>query len=416
MIATILTQHTEDAALLYLQRRAAVHAPHFALLYLKRLDERLAAHLDGLCVAAEEGQPWLREEDGELPGSLFAETVVALTAQPARLDALLARAAALPEELQAEVVAALGWVESNCLQGVVKTLLESPDAFHRRLVLEACMQHGANPGTFLQTDFAAEDPALRACAARAAGELGLATLREPCRMLLDDTASAVVFAAAYAAVLLGDRAQGLAQLGSLAAQAGPHQHEALRLWLLAANPVDAHNLLAQLARQPEQTRTLITASGIAGDPQYLPWLLQQMEKPALARLAAEAFALITGQDLAEEDLDASAPGMPEEDLPGPNDDAENEDLSEDPDDNLPWPDVAKLQAWWQANAARFPTGQPFFMGQPRSPRIALTTLREGYQRQRRLAALILALQSPDTALFNIAAPARRQAAALAAIS
>lgn len=416
MTNSIQLQHTEDAAMLYLQRRAAVHAPHFALLYLKRLDERLAAHLDGLCVAAQEGHAWLREEDGELPGALFAETVVLLTEQPSRLDALLTRAAALPERFQEEVSAALGWVEADCLQGVAKALLESTDPFRRRLGLVACTQHGLNPGDFLQAAFAAEDPALRACAARAAGELGLTALRESCRALLDDTAPEVAFAAACAGVLLGERAHSLAQLGTLAAQAGPLQEEALRLWLLAADPVDAHNLLAQLARTPAQIRALITGSGIAGDAQYLPWLLPQMEKPELARLAAEAFALITGLDLAEENLDAGEPTLPEEALPGPDDNPENEDLSEDPDKDLPWPDVAKLQAWWHANTTRFAAGQPFFMGQPRSPQIALTTLREGYQRQRRLAALILVLQSTEAPLFNIAAPARRQATALAAIS
>ncbi len=427
---SILTQHTEDAALLYLQRRAAVHAPHFALLYLKRLDERLAAHLDGLCVAAQEGHAWLREEDGELPGALFAETVVALTVQPSRLDALLTRAAALPEELHEEVSAALGWVEADCLQGVAKALLASPDAFRQRLGLAACVQHGVDPGGFLQAAFAAAAPALRAAAAHAAGRLGLTTWRNACLALLADPDAGVRFAAAEAGTLLGERNQSLALLANTALQPGPQQLDALRLWLLAAAPPDAHALLAQLAQRPEQIRTRITGCGIAGDAQYLPWLLQQMAQPALARLAAAAFALITGLDLAEEDLDAdgvpparlSEPLPPPEgaakvlaqpsDSPGPDDDPDNDDLSEDPDEHLPWPDVAKLDAWWQANATRFPAGTAYFMGQPRSLAVAQQTLREGHQPQRELAALWLALQNPQAPVFNTAAPAPRQHQAL----
>ncbi|GAB2882418.1 TIGR02270 family protein [Uliginosibacterium flavum] len=401
----ILAQHTEDAALIYLQRRAAVHAPHFALLYLQRLDERLAAHLDGLCVAAQEGRPWLREEDGDLPGALFAETVVALTEQPSRLDALLSRTALLPDEFQDELIAALGWVDANCLKGTVQHLLASENPFRRRIGLVACTQHRVNPGSILHGAFNAEDPALRACAAHTAAKLGMVEMREHCRTLLSDADPRVSFQAAWGGVLLGERSDCLARLGAWAAQPGPQQTDALRLWLLAAAPTDAHNLLARLRKAPEHIRTLITGSGVVGDPHYLPWLLQQTENPALARLAGEAFTLITGLDLSEADLESEAPPGA---ASGPDDDPESDDLSDDPDENLPWPDAAKLQAWWQANAADFPAGQPFFMGQPRDTGIALTTLRGGYQRQRRLAALILALHSPDAVLFNIAAPARRQ--------
>ena len=122
-------------------------------------------------------------------------------------------------------------------------------------------------------------------------------MREHCRTLLSDADPRVSFQAAWAGVLLGERSDCLSRLGAWAAQAGPQQTDALHLWLLAAAPTDAHNLLARLRKAPEQLRMLITGSGIVGDPHYLPWLLQQLENPALARLAGEAFALITGLDL-----------------------------------------------------------------------------------------------------------------------
>src|SRR5947208_9541130 len=52
-IEVIVTQHAEEAAFLWLLRDAAVHAPHYALKDLARLDERVEAHLDGLRVAGD---------------------------------------------------------------------------------------------------------------------------------------------------------------------------------------------------------------------------------------------------------------------------------------------------------------------------------------------------------------------------
>jgi hypothetical protein len=57
------------------------------------------------------------------------------------------------------------------------------------------------------------------------------------------------------------------------------------------------------------------------------------------------------------------------------------------------------------------------MGRPASDEAALIdTLRRGRQRQRHHAAWLLALRRPGAALFNTAAPARRQQRALDGIA
>lgn len=65
-------------------------------------------------------------------------------------------------------------------------------------------------------------------------------------------------------------------------------------------PDAANDLLKQVALQEESGRLVVSGAGIAGNPYYIPWLIEQMENPELARLAGEAFSLITGTDIAYE--------------------------------------------------------------------------------------------------------------------
>jgi hypothetical protein len=54
-VLPVVQQHAEETAFLRNVRSVLVAAPHVKLLHLRRLDDRLAAHLDGLAVAGEFG-------------------------------------------------------------------------------------------------------------------------------------------------------------------------------------------------------------------------------------------------------------------------------------------------------------------------------------------------------------------------
>jgi uncharacterized protein (TIGR02270 family) len=173
----------------------------------------------------------------------------------------------------------------------------------------------------------------------------------------------------------------------------------------------AQSWLRQFAQDPPDVRLLIQGAGIAGDPAYVPWLIQHMAEKQSARLAGEAFSLITGLDLAYLDLEVEPPeggsGA------GPNDDPADANVDMDADDGLPWPDPERITRWWDANGARFDPGARYFMGGTLTREQALRTLKEGFQRQRIIAAHYLTLLSPGTPLFEWRAPARRQQQQLA---
>jgi uncharacterized protein (TIGR02270 family) len=177
-------------------------------------------------------------------------------------------------------------------------------------------------------------------------------------------------------------------------------------------PATAHAALQRLSGDPAQIRWLIQGSGINGDPTYVPWLISHMTDDNTARLAGEAFSLMTGADLAWLDLERRPPENVEA---GPTDNPDDENIDMDPDDGLPWPDPERVTSWWAKNGARFQPGARYFMGAPVSRGRCLDVLKNGNQRQRILAAHYLCLLEPGTPVFNTSAPAWRQQKLLGAL-
>jgi len=409
-------QHAQESAMLRHVRSVLVRAPHVRLHQLQRLDERIAAHLDGLAVAGAFGAECCTaalERPGT--GEVFAAAVVAIESRDAAaLERLIALAGTLPPARRG-LLSALGWVSAVQLKGIVSPLLTAADAGRKALGLGACRLHHADPGAALAAALRDAAAPLRAEAARCAGVLGRSALLP---QLLDAVADAdpqVQFDAASAACLLGDRGAALDHLSAMAQADKPHANDALTGVLLAADFSRAQGVVRQLAQAGRETlaqrRRLVRACGLLGDTHFVPWLIDLMADDTLARLAGEAFSLITGADLAALDLERKPPEGVEA---GPNEDPEDENVALDEDDSLPWPDQGKLQRWWHARAAGLPAGRRIFMGAVPSPEVMARVLREGFQRQRIVAAQWHCLLAPGSRLFATAAPAWRQQRRVAA--
>lgn len=397
-------------------RSVLVRAPHVGLLHLARLDERIAAHLDGLAVAGRHGDALLLaalERPGA--GEVFALAVRALRSRNARLlDHVLDLADVLPDAARG-IASALGWVSSADLQGVVRQLLDAPQPARRALGLTACRLHQVDPGPLVEKALSHPDPVVRVAALRVAGSLGRLDLLDRVRQAITDDSPDVVREAATAACLLGDRRVSLQVLGVAAQRSGEAADQALALLLAAQDFGAASDGVRGLSRAAAaapgdvaRQRRLIRAFGWLGDARFVPWLIERMVDPVTTRLAGEAFCWITGADLARMDLETlDAPALPER----PDEDPSNDDVSLDEDDSLPWPDVAKVQAWWsrqtsmQAAAA---AGQRLFEGEPPSPVLMRRILQDGTQRRRAQAARWACVLQPGTRLFPVAAPTWRQ--------
>jgi uncharacterized protein (TIGR02270 family) len=405
-LIAIVRQHAEDSAMLCNNRLWLQSAPHVKLHHLRRLDDRLAAHLDGLAVAGQVGAQLCDAALAEPGiGEVFAASALALEESDLdRFDRLLSLAEALPES-QAGVLLASNWASAQSLRGVTRRLLDSPSALRRTVGIVACNSHLIDPGPALAAALVDSDAPLRAQALRAAGESGRRDLLVACVAAMSDEDADCRFWAARSAALLGDRHAAIRALHDVTLGAGSHRSHALSLLLKLTTPAQAASILKALFDDQSAVRTLIRGLGVAGDPHFAPWLIGQMEDLKLARLAGESFSMITGLDLPWLDLDRKPPERVELE---PSDDPEDDDIAMDEDDGLPWPDPLKVQAWWSANSQNFQPGVRYFMGTPPSWEHCLHVRRDGYQRQRIAAAEYLCLLQPGTKLFPTSAPAWRQ--------
>lgn len=418
-IPAIVQEHAEETASLREQRTHLVRAPQMDLPHLRRHDERLAAHIDGLAVAGAFGSACCAEAlDPSSPGSVFAAAVNAIEVRDEpTLERLYALARSTPEAGRG-LVSAFGWVSAPRLGGLMQPLLASTDPQSRTLGLAACRLHHVDPGALLPAALEDSSAPLRAQALRTAGCLGRTDLLDRVRAALDDADVAVE--AARSLCLLGDHRAALPALQAHALGEAPDADgtrlAALTLLLQSAEFDQGQDVLRAAARGAHgnlhRERLVIRAIGLLGDVQRVPWLIDRMAEQGRARLAGEAFSMITGADLGALGLERSRPDDP----PGSADEDSADDdftLALDEDEGLPWPDRERVQRWWEAHAATLPTQGRCFAGAPPSVAHCEQVLRRAPQRQRMAAASWLCILQPGRPLFNCAAPAWRQQRLLA---
>jgi uncharacterized protein (TIGR02270 family) len=406
VIPHIIDQHAEEAAFLWLLRNRAVHAPHYNLKDLTKLDNRVEAHIDGLRIAGDYG--WEVSinnlEMAKEAGETFVAATLALEGKRIdRINAVYQYVEATPSTVNG-LLSALGWVEPSHLQGKVSELLASQSTLWRRVGLAACAIHRVNPGQFLDRAVTDEDTQLRARALKAAGELGRVDLKPLLVEQTHDPNPTINFWAAWAAVLLGDKGKASQVLQNHIVEGSKFTLKALHIICRVLDLQHVRDLLKVLVASEVRLREAIIGAGISGDPLYVPWLIKQMATPEQAKIAGEAFSFITGVDIAYDDLEGQIPpdfsaGLTED----PNDEA----VAMDPDEDLPFPDQQLIEQWWQKHQASFKVNNRYLLGKPIDITQCQAVLKSGKQRQRQAAALELKLIQPMP-LFKTKAIGKKQ--------
>jgi len=405
IIEEIVDQHFEEASFLWSQRDAAVTSPLYSLQDLTFLDERVEAHIDGLRVAG--GYGWSLCEAGiaeDEPGTVFTATIIAFESGDKKLIELVIDAGCGSQAAFRAMISGLGWMKSRQFNEAIKQLVSAKSRSFRRLGIAACGIRRINPRTWLDKAINSSDLLLKATALKTAGELKRVDLLEQLQSHFDHEDDACRFAAAKSAMLLGDHS-AMDTLSTFVLSQSEYTLPAMQVALRICDGQTTRNWLKALSRNPDQRRLMLTGTGITGDPAYMPMLLKQMGSPEYARGAGEAFSMITGVDLTDQQLDAE---WPEGFEAGPNDDIEDDDVKMDADEDLPWPDADLINQWWKQNGSAFPVGSRYLAGVSVSPDTCSEILKTGNQRQRQAAALELALSKPEAPYLNTKSPGHKQ--------
>ena len=401
IIRPIIEQHAEEAAFLWLQRNAAVREPHYSLKDLAHLDDRLEAHIDGLRIAGDAGWEICEEALAiKEPGEIFTAAVLAFESDDGhRVDEVITAIEAAPENLQA-LVSALGWIDTRYFQQWVPGMVNASADIYRYLAISAYTICRIDPGESLSTALQNSDPLIQVRALRAVGELKQKDLMPELKKFSQSSDLACRFWSAWSEVLLSD-SSAIDRLKTFVSIESAYCEPAIQLLLRVMDIKQAQLFLNGLLKTADNQRLIARGTGMVGDPVVIPWLIELMANPQLARVAGESFSMITGVDIAYDDLEGEWPDSFEA---GPTENPEDEDVAMDLDEDLAWPEPDLIRSWWQEKGKNFRPGTRYLCGQPINVEHCQKVLRDGYQRQRHAAALELALLQADTPVFNTSAP------------
>jgi uncharacterized protein (TIGR02270 family) len=398
----VIAQHAEEVAFLWCQRQRAVADPRYSLADLAALDLRLSAHEEGLLVAGDVGwSECLDAVASNARGAYFALGTLAFAAgNRGRMSEALAAAGTSAASLS-ELASSLGWLELQRVVTWIRLLLEAAAPHHRLIGVSAAATHRHDPGKALIAAISDPDGELRARALRACGELRRRDLAEQVRLKLDDDVPACRFWAAWALTLIGDARDALSVLWQFVEAAHPLAMRALETSLRSIPAKQARQRVSLLARRGGSDRLVVVAAGVVGDPESVPWLLERMEVPELARLAGDSFAAITGVDLAYADL-VSGAVHPEVDS------TEEGPIPGDYESNLDWPSAPLVAQWWNLHKRSFVRGERYLDGKSIDVGGAVHVLTRGRQPRRAAAVLELARLAPDWIPMEVGAKGSRQ--------
>jgi len=398
-IKKIIDRHTEDAAFLWLQRNDAVKEPHYDLNDLAELDNRLAAHLDGLQVAGTSAWPSIEQnlKIGE-PGELFVAAWYTLIFRDEQKFNDIVETVMQSEDrdsLIQSLISALAWCPVTISRPWLIEFSKSSNSFQQYLAVAAYGLIRADLDIELDKKIHSTHPIVSVRALRAVGELGRRDLADKLLPFHQDEDRSKRFWSLWSSVLLGSKS-AVDNLQSFVIKNDELSERALNLYCRAKPNSEAAKLIKQLASSENNRRLAIVGSGYNGDPYWIPGLFKLMLDPSTARIAGEAFSMITGADLKYLDLDQDAPKDFES---GPNDDPADGNVALDIDDSLPWPNATLIAQWWEENNSKYLPGKRYLCGNAINETTCMSLLKNGYQRQRIAASYELALSGKP--LFNV---------------
>ena len=412
-IDIVVQRHLEEVATRWWRRESAYIA-HCRIRFdeLVEFDQLIDAHLDGLREAGSLGmelaEKALAHKAPDLSGDIFAAYALALLAQ----DELAVRhffkcTAAMPDKALA-LSGVFAWNDTPMVAQVLQAHLNAPNWHWQDAALAQLHVHGLNGGTVLRSHLKAAPNSLSARALRTAGECGRIDLLpdiqgwlalpdfappEPSSTAAPDAttpdAHPIRVWAAWSCVLLGDRQELVIHIlqATLQQKADPAlQWVALRLLCLVLPESYLADYLQYLSRNHFNPSLLLLAIGWSGNVGYADWLIEQMRIPARARMAGEAFRLITGFDMEENDAVLEEP-------------PETAPAVTTPDRFYPYPDAAQVAAWWHDNAPAYEEQPRLLLGELITLPWLDEILDEGEQAHRELAALHRALLRPGFCLL-----------------
>ena len=397
----VFEQYVDNASFLWVMRSIAVDQPHYRPHDILELEQRIESQLDGLMTSIEPA--WSACVDGletEDSGEVFTSSVVAYRSHDINKIQKVVEVGLSNMQTAKGLISALGWLPGNLVHSWIKKFFTSKDLNHKFLAVAACSIRRENPdellNRILERADCRENTSLYARSLRLVGELRRLDLMPFLDTAITSDNEDARFWALWSSALLGKR-DIINLFEPFVFNPGPYQNIAINL-VFRILPIEyARGWISTLAKSGDQSRAVIQATGILGDPHAVNWLISKMQDESLAKLAGEAFSVITGIDIEEQQLVDESKS---------NNATENDDDTSDQldilgeDENLSWPDHEKIKRLWMNYGRNFISGQRYFLGKTISAEHIKSRLQTMTQRQLRASSYELALVDSTVPLLN----------------
>jgi len=447
-ISPLTRQFSERLGVDWKRRARLLIGRHARLSELTIHDERMALQVEGLRCLGKPGmegvQARLKEEI--VPRDLFSLAVQScVTSDTDCFAACVALAEAMPH-LQSAFLAAMEWVEPVLLCELMKDWRTNSELYRLtklQLLVDTRFDGLSDFSSVIaevQTQ-AEQRLLLRAARLRASPDWVQIPLEENITKLLDGGFQWEVCAHH---LLFGDASKREQLLEHACEHIQQSQEKDIEWWitLLASEPTQCGEQIVQtLLKHIGKGRCYIIALGWLGKTQYIPELIDFLDDPSLARIAANTISMLTGSmperdgwqqtvtNAVSTDKDSKADKTDKADNADNADKDDNADKADktadkinkivdkidkkkteeqyDFDSHLPWPDKKCFLAWWDKHHQEFDASARYLLGRKREPRELIDLLKQTSLTWRPAAAWMLQRQKQEMALDTDAAAFRQ---------
>ncbi|MFT5717157.1 MAG: hypothetical protein ACI9T7_001343 [Oleiphilaceae bacterium] len=339
-IPEVINAHFDEAAYLYSEFQTERNKTEPDVDYLQNVMARINANLDGLAINASAAEVFCEEAitSGDA-GEVFVASFLAFKDGDLEKIKPVADASQAEPELLEALAYALTWHPWS-LSSFWATKFIGAKQITMASVGLFCFNSNKKSPPLSLNDLLARSlvdknlsviPLLLDIAIKNKDLSVLPALQQYCSEEQDTT----LFQVLKARLKLGD-ASAVIELKLFVVTENTNREEVLNLVFPQLDKTEAKQWISELNSIPGSERFILLAVGVIQEKPLLPWVIKQMEKTELARVAGKVFSQLTGINLKERNWLLNEEAM------------DQKWLEIEGDEELEWPDVAKIQQAMQS--------------------------------------------------------------------
>jgi uncharacterized protein (TIGR02270 family) len=386
----IQTQLRHDLPYSWFRWHQATRSPQFRKQHLDEMNRRLEAYLDCYLISEYSGISIAETVKLDDWGAIFAIALTAILSHdmPGFQRAVEAMTEARHSD---ELSDALCRTDLETARPYLLEIAHHPNPLARIAAIKTAGHHTREISeAWLLPMLQDPSPEVRIAALQIIGDNQLDAFRQRVTELLTHEDEAIRFYAAYAGNLIGVE-EAFKTLTPYGYRETPYLRKALGLLYPLLDHDTVLRAVNRILEGDYSIRIKTYNLAMSGLPDEIPLLIEWMNIPEYAQLAAEAFSFITGVDFIEEDLDrdpAEISGSIQKQLKQAR---KHDPWTQAYEEDLPWPDPAAVATWWTTHQRRFQIGERYLAGRTLTEENLCQVAEDGTQPQRNQAQLILRL-------------------------